>query len=70
MASQNKSPWDKRNELRNEFNDILAGLLSQRIDPPQHHTDAPQHILLLPGAYPAHPYINSLTNQRWINSYE
>ena len=70
MASQNKSPRDKRNELRNDLKDILAGLLSQRTDPPQQHTDAPQRICLLLGAALAHRHINSLTDQRWINFYD
>ena len=70
MASKNKSPQDKRNILRNDLKDILAGLLSHHTDPPQQHTDAPQRIRLLPDTASTHRHINSLTNQRWINSYE
>ena len=70
MASKNKSPWDICNKHHNDLKDILANLLSQRTDPPRQHKDAPQHIRLHPGPAPFIRQINSLTDQRWINTYE
>ena len=65
MASQNKtpSPPDDRNERRNEYKDLVAHLQG-------HHIDQLQRILLLPDTAPAQRYINSSTNQWWINSYK